>query len=158
MGKTAGVAGQFNLLEQLATPNAPFRPAARQIGKEIVWRARRWLCGAAFRRRVEFLNYFPTLRVQNPVSFAILVKYGGSLLWGAMAYVLVALVMGAEEGTYRRDGATSGHGGRIVPPLSYPVTGRLSLDPGGRVIARTRLFALEHRRLRRWHSTGMAPR
>ena len=53
MGEAAGIAAELDLVEQLSSANAPFRPPARQIVEEIVGRAGFWRRGASLRRRAE---------------------------------------------------------------------------------------------------------
>jgi len=64
MREAASIAAELNLVEQLSTANAPFRPTAREIINEIVGRAGLWRRGASLRRCSEF-SAFPDVRVRT---------------------------------------------------------------------------------------------
>lgn len=89
----------------------------------------------------------------------IVVKYGGSLLWGAMVHVALTFVAHRRPSTHlailaglirRRR--------RILPPLSYALAGRLPADHAGSAAARQSFLALEPGRIRAWHSAWQSGR
>jgi hypothetical protein len=78
----------------------------------------------------------------------LVVKYGGSILWAAMVFFLVALVLPvAVTHTDRGDRSRDRGCGRTVSAGSHAVARRVSPHACRRTIARPRLLAMGYHRL-----------
>ena len=83
---------------------------------------------------------------------AFVVKYGGSVLWGTMVFLLAATAASHfSRHAHRGDHDGDRHRRRDVPAGAFPVAGRLSANAAGRAAARADLLDVEHAGLWRRH-------
>jgi hypothetical protein len=74
MGEAAGIAAELDLVEQLSSANAPFRPTARQISDVVLQAGSRWF-GQSCSRRVNQgaldLKFGPFRRSASPTPASL---------------------------------------------------------------------------------------